>query len=230
MMYETILNNPKYKEVVNTIEKMKFITNGKWDWEHGLGHYKRVANYVETILKQLNENERTIELGKCAALLHDIGLSKSGTKKIDHALISSQMFRDYLENTHITKEEEKILEEAIKDHSNGNNIKTNLGLALLLADKLDVTYHRTINSSIQDEVNKEFQKIKKVDIKITKKELILNYNVEEELNLKNILEWQKSITIPEKVAKYLNKEFIFMINNELTIIKSQTSKKQNIEK
>lgn len=213
-MYETILNNPKYLQVVNKIEQMKFITNGKWDWEHGLGHYQRVAIYVEIILKDLKEDERTIELGKCAALLHDIGLSESDTNKIDHALKSSQMFRNFLENTDITEDEKIILEEAIKDHGNGNNITSSIGLALLLADKLDVTYHRTINSSIQDELNKEFQKIKKVDIKIDDKNLIINYNVEDSLNLEIIMNWKKALTIPQKVASYLNKNFIFMINNE----------------
>lgn len=213
-MYEKILNNPKYKETVNKIEKMKFITDGKWDWEHGLGHYKRVSNYIEIILKELNQNERTIELGKCAALLHDLGLSESDTNKINHAVISSQIFRNYLKGTNITKEEEQILEDAIKDHSNGNNIKSLIGLSLVLADKLDVTYHRTINSSIQDETNKEFQKIKKVDIKIDEESLILNYNVEGNLNLEIIKNWEKAITIPEKIATYLNKEFIFMINNK----------------
>lgn len=214
-MYETILKNSKYKEIVNKIEKIKFITDGKWDWEHGLGHYKKVSNYIEIILKELNQDERTIELGKCAALLHDIGLSESGTNKIDHALISSQIFRNYIENTDITKEEETILEGAIKDHSKGNNIKSIIGLALVLADKLDVTYHRTINSSIQDETNKEFQKIKKVDIKIDEENLILNYSVEGNLNLEIIKNWEKAITIPKKIATYLNKKYIFKINNKI---------------
>ncbi len=213
-MYEVILNNPKYLETVGKIEKIKFITNGKWDWDHGLNHYKRVASYIEIILKQLGEGERTIELGKCAALLHDIGLSISDFKK-DHAIKSSEIFRNFLKDTDITKEEEKILEDAIKDHSNGNNIKSTIGYSLVLADKLDVTYHRTINSSIQDTLNKEFQKIKKVDIKIDKENLIINYIVDGILNLDIIMEWEKCVTIPKKIAHYLNKNFIFMINNEI---------------
>jgi hypothetical protein len=66
------------------IENIKFITNGKWDWEHGLGHYKRVAEYVNKILVQLNGDERTIDLGMSVAFLHDIGLSKGS--KINHAI------------------------------------------------------------------------------------------------------------------------------------------------
>lgn len=217
-MYEVILKNPKYLELVNKIENMRFITDGKWDWEHGLGHYKRVANYVKIILTQLNECERTIELGLVAALLHDIGLSESGPKKIDHAIKSSEMFRNFLVDIDINEEETKIIEHAIYDHSKGNDIHNNIDLALVLADKLDVTYHRVINSSIHDVINKEYQKIKKVDIEINADDLIVKYTVDGEANLDILLEWDKIVTIPKKVAKYLNKNYIFKINDKMVDI------------
>lgn len=163
-MYEAILKNKKYLECVNKIENMKFITDGKWDWDHGLGHYKSVSMYVKRILEQLDVNERTIELGMVAALLHDIGLSESGPNKIDHSLKSSIIFREFLDGIVLTKEEDIILEEAIRNHSNGNDIHSLVAFALVLADKLDITYHRTIHSSIQDSLNKEIQKIKTVDV------------------------------------------------------------------
>lgn len=212
IMYEVILNNSKYLELVKQIDNMKFIT------DHGLGHYKRVANYVKTILIQLNENQRTIELGLVAALLHDIGLSESGPKKIDHAIKSSEMFRSFLIGTNINDEEAQIIEHAIYDHSKGNDIRNNIDLALLLADKLDVTYHRVINSSIQDEINKEYQKIKKVDIEINDDDLIVKYKVDGEINLNILLEWDKIVTIPKKVAKYLSKNYIFKINDKIVNI------------
>ena len=165
--YEIILNNPSYLEIAEKIGNFKFITDGKWDWEHGLEHYKRVAHYMKRILEQLNATEKQMELGMIAALLHDIGLIESGKDKIDHGLKSSQMFQRFLDGIDITEEEIKILEEAIKDHSNGNHITSLIGAALVLADKLDVIYHRTIHSSIQDEMNLEVRKIKKVDVVIT---------------------------------------------------------------
>lgn len=214
-MYELILNNKEYLNLVSKIENMKFITDGKWDWEHGLSHYKRVSNYVKKILKQLKADERTIELGRVSALLHDIGLSESDSNKKNHALKSSEMFEKFLIGTDITKEETEILKQAIKDHSNGNDIKSNIGLALVLADKLDVTYHRTISSSIQDILNKEFQKIKKVDIKISKEDLIVKYTTDDDLNLNIIKEWKKAFTIPKKIADFLNRNYVFMINNKI---------------
>ncbi len=214
-LYEKILNDQEYLTLTEKIGKMKFITDGKWDWEHGLGHYKRVSKYVKKILEQLNATKREIDLGMVAALLHDIGLSESGTNKTDHALKSSMMFKRFLNDTDITKDEMGILESAIKDHSKGNEINSNICLALVLADKLDVTYHRTINSSIQDEMNKEIQKIKNVDIIINNQELIVKYTVDGDLNLNILRGWEKTITIPKKIASHLGKNYILMVNGEI---------------
>ncbi len=209
-LYDKLLNNEQYIKTVKRIEQMKFISNGKWDWEHGLGHYKRVADYVKKILIQLNANERTIELGMTCALLHDIGLSKGD--KIDHAIESSKIFSRYIDKNDISLEEMEIIKQAILDHSKGNNIQSLIGLSLVLADKLDVTYHRTINSSIQDWVNKEIQKIKKVDILIDDNNLIVKYFTEANFDISVLKSWEKAITIPKKVAEYLNKNYIFLIN------------------
>lgn len=211
-LYNKILNNSEYLDTVKKIENVKFITNGKWDWEHGLGHYKRVAEYVNKILLQLNGDERTIDLGMSAALLHDIGLSKGS--KINHAIESSLMFGKFIDKNDITQDEEEILRQAISDHSKGDNIKSLIGLSLLLADKLDVTYHRTENSSIQDKMNREIQKIRNVDIKITENNLEVIYTTQGIFNVNILKNWPKAIIVPYKVANYLNKKYIFIINNK----------------
>ncbi len=217
-LYDKLLNNEEYLNTVKEIEKIKFITDGKWDWEHGLGHYKRVSSYVNKILIDLNADYRVIELGMTAALLHDIGLSKGD--KVDHAIESSKMFTKFLDKNDITESEEEILRQAIMDHSKGNDIRSLVGLSLVLADKLDVTYDRTINSSIQDTINKEIQKIRSVDINITDDNLIVYYKTIDNFDINILKNWPKAITIPYKVAKYLNKNYIFMINDVQTDISS----------
>lgn len=210
-LYNKLLGNEDFLNTVTKIENIKFITNGKWDWEHGLGHYKRVAEYVRIILQQLKASERTIDLGMTAALLHDIGLSKGD--KTNHAIESSKKFINFIDKNDITQDEENILRQAIMDHSNGNNIESLVGLSLVLADKLDVTYHRTINSSIQDKMNKEIQKIQKVDINITDKELIVQYTTDDNFDINILKDWPKSFTIPYKVSKYLKRNYKFIVNN-----------------
>lgn len=211
-LYEKILNNKEYLAIVDKIENIRFITDGKWDWEHGLGHYRRVLKYVEKILIQLDADDRTIELGKVAALLHDIGLSKG--EKVDHAIESSKLFVNFIDINDVTKEELEILRQAIYDHSKGNDIKSLVGLALVLADKLDVTYHRTVNSSIQDKMNKEIQKINDVDIEIIDADLIVKYTTDVDFDVNVLKDWDKTITVPYKIAKYLNKNYIFLVNGE----------------
>lgn len=213
MIYEKILNNEKYLATVKKIENTKFITDGKWDWEHGLGHYQRVADYVRKILIQLGADNRTIEIGMVAALLHDIGLSKGD--KTDYAIESSRIFKKYIDEKDFTEIELITLEQSINDHSKGNNIQSLVGLALVLGDKLDVTFHRTINSSIQDKTNKEIQKIKNVDIDINDDELIVKYSTDNDFDKSVLKDWNKAVLIPLKVAEYLNKKYIFMINNQV---------------
>lgn len=210
-LFKELLNNKEYLETVNKIEQIKFISDGKWDWEHGLDHYKRVANYVKEILLQLGADERNIDLGMTAALLHDIGLIKGD--KVDHAVESSKIFTKYIKNTDITDSEKELLRQAISDHSKGNNIQSLIGLALVLGDKLDVTYHRTKDSSIQDKMNKEIQKIKDVKINITNDNLIVFYTTDDDFDIGILNEWIKAITIPKKVSEFLNKKYILIINN-----------------
>lgn len=212
-IYDKILKNKNYLAIVEKIESTKFITDGKWDWEHGLGHYQRVSNYVKQILSQLGADDRTIEIGMVAALLHDIGLSKGD--KFDHALESSKIFRKYIDEKDFSEPELITLEQAIKDHSKGNDIYSLVGLALVLGDKLDVTFHRTINSSIQDKMNKEIQKIRDVDIEINDDELIVKYFTVNDFDQNVLKDWNKTILIPLKVAKYLNKKYKLMINNQV---------------
>ena len=217
-LYDKLLSNKNFLKTVKKIENIKFITDGKWDWEHGLGHYKRVAEYVKEILLQLGADERTIDLGMTAALLHDIGLSKGD--KVDHAIESGKMFVNFIDEKDITQYEKEALKQAIIDHSKGNKIESLIGLSLVLADKLDVTYHRTINSSIQDKMNKEIQKIRKVDINITDNELIVHYTTDTNFDINILKDWPKAITVPYKVSKYLKKDYRFMINNMPTDISS----------
>ena len=95
-----------------------------------------------------------------------------------------------------------------------NNIKSIVGAALFLADKLDVTYHRTENSSINDEINNEIKKIRKVNIDFKGNEMIISYTTDQTFNPKILCNWKKAITAPIKVAKYLNKEVRFLLNND----------------
>lgn len=209
--YEKIINNKKYISIMNKIDELKFITNDKWDWEHSIGHAVRVSYYVREILTQLGCDQRVIELGMISALLHDIGLA-NGFKK-EHPLRSSCMIDEFIQYTDITAEEKEEIRFAILNHSDSCEGNSLMGISLYLADKLDMTYHRTINSSIQDSLNKEIQKVTSVCVDITRDELIIKYKATEDIDFGIFDGWTKMIDAPKKAALSLGRRLIFVVNN-----------------
>ena len=214
--YMRIINNKKYISVIQKIDEIKFISNGKWDWEHGIGHAIRVSYYMKEILTQLGCDQRMFELGMIAALLHDIGLI-SGYKK-EHAFRSSCMIDEFIDCADITIEEKDEIRFAILNHSDSCENNSILGIALYLADKLDMTYHRTINSSIQDELNKEIQKVMSVCVEITEDELIVRYKVNGDINFEVFDGWDKMVMAPEIAASSLKRRLVFVVNNKNILI------------
>ncbi len=99
---------------------------------HGRHHVINVVNRISYILETLNESSKIIELGKIAGLLHDIGCIEG---KENHTLRSTKMSAKYLETLDLTEPEKKLILDAIRDHSKGENINSSIGAALIFADK-----------------------------------------------------------------------------------------------
>ena len=74
-----------------------------------------------------------------------------------------------------------------------------MGLSLCLADKLDVTYHKVINSSIHDEI----MKIQSVDIQINERKLIITYRTLGDFDVKILKYWDKAFYVSKSIAEYL---------------------------
>lgn len=211
-MYNKIVNDDEYLNMISEIEKHHFITDGKWDWEHGLEHAKMVTTYIERILEALHVDDHTLELGLISGVLHDIGLV-NGVKQ-NHAYNSANLANEYLKKFNLSDNDIKIIVQAIQDHSRGSDIESVVGAALLLADKLDLSKHRVIASTVKDDINREFLKVDNVTVDITAEDLIVNYTANNDFNVNILKNWNKSISVPIKVAKYFNKNLIFKINNQ----------------
>ena len=216
-MLERIKKDPILLNILGILDNVHLISDGKWDWEHGRKHAFRVSYYTGKILSDLGETAETIELGKIAGLLHDIGLI-TGIKK-GHAKESEKYAKIFLDNYNINIQDKEIILNAIRNHSIGTNITSNVGLALLLADKIDLASHRVENSTIQDEVNEEFMKVMNVEISITNQNIYINYKAKESFNISILNSWDKAIIIPFKVAKYLGKKCMFFLNEQYLEVK-----------
>ncbi len=124
--------------------------------EHSYRHIEIVSKRTEEILRKLGYDERTIELGKIAGYLHDIG---NCVNRVDHAHTGAILAYNILKEMGMSAEERTEIMMAIGNHDeNTGTAVSNISAALILADKSDVHRDRVVNTNmstfdIHDRVN-----------------------------------------------------------------------------
>lgn len=206
-----LLNNDK--ELNNIIDSINKVNEDKLLACHGRYHTTFVIKTIEKLLTELNYEENIIELGKIAGLLHDIGTIEG---KKGHAQRSSEMCIKFLDKTKLSKENKNIIIHAIEDHSNGNEINSPVGAALLLADKIDISKDRVLELGKKDRWHNNLLNIEETILTVENKNIIINYIVNDKFS-KEILseQWKKGITIPIKASNYFGCNCIFQFNGNI---------------
>lgn len=152
--------------------------------EHSFAHVVRTADVAGSILTKLGYDERTVELGKIAAYMHDIG---NVINRIDHAQSGAVMAFRILDKMGMPADEIAKIVCAIGNHDEGTAYPVNeLAAALIIADKSDVRRSRvrdkgTINFDIHDRVNYAVEK-SKLSIDEQEKLITLNLIIDEEIS------------------------------------------------
>ena len=124
--------------------------------EHSYRHIGIVSKRTEEILRKLGYDERTIDLGKIAGYLHDIG---NCVNRVDHAHTGAILAYNILKEMGMSAEERTEIMMAIGNHDeNTGTAVSNISAALILADKSDVHRDRVVNTNmstfdIHDRVN-----------------------------------------------------------------------------
>ena len=126
--------------------------------EHSFPHLQLTAETAGRILKSLGYCNETIELGKIAGFLHDIGNLMNRTF---HAPVGAEMARTILERYNMPYKDIGIVCSAIGNHDEGTGKPINaVSAALIIADKSDVRRSRVqetcmdnIIADIHDRVN-----------------------------------------------------------------------------
>ena len=124
--------------------------------EHSYRHIGIVSKRTEEILRKLGYDERTIELGKIAGYLHDIG---NCVNRVDHAHTGAILAYNILKEMGMSAEERTEIMMAIGNHDEGTGTAvSDISAALILADKSDVHRDRVVNTNmstfdIHDRVN-----------------------------------------------------------------------------
>ncbi len=135
--------------------------------EHSFAHVGRVAQIAGDILKELNYDERTVELARIAGFMHDIG---NVVNRSEHSQSGAVMAFRILDNMDFAPEEIAVIVSAIGNHDEGTGVPVNaVAAALILADKSDVRRSRvrnkdTVSFDIHDRVN----------FSVTKSELVVD--------------------------------------------------------
>lgn len=208
--YDLLYND---KELNNIIDSINKINENNLLACHGRYHTTFVINAIEKLLTSLNFDRKTIELGKIAGLLHDIGTIEG---KKGHAHRSSEMCVHFLDKIRLSQESKDIIIHAIEDHSNGKEINSPVGAALLLADKIDISKNRVLELGKQDRWHNNLLNIEETILTVEDKNIIINYIVNDKFS-REILseEWKKGITIPIKASNYFGCNCIFQLNGNI---------------
>ena len=208
--YEHLCNTHEINMVLDTINDMYRKFHPRiYTHCHGRYHAMFVVDTVEYILKSLSYDPRTIELGKIAGLLHDIGMiagrREHGRKS---AALSAVIFdgSEHLLLQEIQPHEKKLLFQAIEDHSSGKDKSSAVGATLFIADKLDFSKKRVLPVSVekQDDMYRNGLEINDVNIRISGKSIIINAITTEAFSKELFMKWYKSpYNLLLKEANYL---------------------------
>ncbi len=114
--------------------------------EHSFAHVMLVAETAGYILKTMGHDDRTVEIGKIAGYLHDIG---NLVNRKDHAQSGAVMAWSILNDMKCDPAEMATIVTAIGNHDEGTGVPVNtVAAAMILADKSDVRRSRVRNTDI----------------------------------------------------------------------------------
>jgi len=132
--------------------------------EHSFTHVTRVAQTAGKILQTLGHPHRTVELGRIAGYMHDIG---NIVNRVEHSQSGAVMAFRILDKMGFPPEEIAVIVSAIGNHDEGTGVPVNaVAAALILADKSDVRRSRVRGKDI-----KEFDIHDRVNYSVTSSEL-----------------------------------------------------------
>ena len=210
---EDVINNEEVQAFVNASQKQ---LKALGYTEHSYRHIGIVSKRTGEILQKLGYDERTIELGKIAGYMHDIG---NCVNRVDHAHTGAILAYNILKEMGMDAEERTEIMMAIGNHDEGTGtVVSNISAALILADKSDVHRDRVINTNmstfdIHDRVNYAVTDAK-LDINEKERKVIVTLTIDTQICpvLDYFQIFMDRTMMSKYAAKYLNIWFELVIN------------------
>lgn len=218
MTYEEIKNNNSVRTYVRAADES---LEALGYTEHSYAHVTAVAEKTGYILETLGYDERTVELGKIAGYLHDIG---NLINRVDHSQSGAMMAFRILDHLGFPAEETAMIVSAIGNHDEGTGVPVSpLAAALIIADKSDVRRNRVrntepVNFDIHDRVN---YSVTKAELKINTAQTIIKLKLQVDTHYGSVMEYfeifMARMILCRKAAEKLGLQFKLMINENQLI-------------
>ncbi|MFB3896940.1 MAG: HD domain-containing protein [bacterium] len=187
--------------------------------EHGQRHASIVSSRCQQILAELGNSDREAELGAIAGYMHDIG---NVISRHDHGQLAALLALRILEKMGMNPAEIAIIIGAIGNHDDeegkGEPV-SNVGSALIIADKSDVHHTRVrnpkmISFDIHDRVN---YAARHSELKIDRpgKKIWLELTID--TSISQVMEYFEifltRMIVSRRAAQFLGCQFGLIVNN-----------------
>lgn len=184
--------------------------------EHSYRHIGIVSKRTGEILQKLGYDEKTVELGKIAGYLHDIG---NCVNRADHAHSGAILAYNILKEIGMPADDRTEIVMAIGNHDEGTGTAvSDISAALILADKSDVHRDRVTNTNmstfdIHDRVNYAVTDAN-LEIDAESRKVILNLTIDTQICpvLDYFQIFMDRTMMSKYAAKYLHIWFELVIN------------------
>ena len=218
MTFEQIKNNTDINTYIKKADESLLALGFT---EHSFAHVGMVAENAGYILKTMGFDERTVELAKIAAYLHDIG---NLVNRIEHSQSGAVMAFRILSTLGFSAEETATIVTAIGNHDEGTGVAVNpVAAALIIADKSDVRRSRVRNPDpskfdIHDRVN---YSVKESVLKINEAHTLIKLKLTVDTRYGSVMDYfeifMQRMIMCRKAAETLGLQFKLMINEQQLI-------------
>ena len=215
MIYEQVKSDPAIKTYISHADATLAVLGYT---EHSFSHVSRVAETAGYILGSLGYDSRTVELGKIAGYMHDIG---NVVNRVEHSQSGAVMAFRILDNMAFPPEEISLIVSAIGNHDEGTGVPVNpVAAALILADKSDVRRSRvrvkdTSKFDIHDRVNYSVTESK---LEIVPDENVLQLVLSVDTQFSSVMDYfeifMNRMILCRQAAQFLGLKFKLLINNQ----------------
>ena len=218
LTFEQVQNNPAIRTYIQRADESLTALGFT---EHSFAHVGMVARNAAYILETLGYPQRTVEVAKIAAFLHDIG---NLVNRVDHSQSGAVMAFRILDNLDCDPEEIATIVTAIGNHDEGTGLPVNaVAAALILADKSDVRRSRVRNQApttfdIHDRVN---YSVKRSQLKINEEHTLIKLKLFVDTKYGSVMDYfeifMQRMILCRKAAEKLDLQFKLMINEQQLI-------------